>query len=737
MFRIAVAAVAGAAACAAHPYRRSQCSTPDDGSEEIMGKRGDYDASLLGPAARCSGGLIATNVEPFSGSEPHRPGKCSNVHRTKGSARAGSFSLVPVDPNQVIGVLCANIGSRYRYAIGVYDPDADDGGGEIQPIQTQLVNVAVVGGGVGGSAAFAASAAALDRLGPFEGSGPRVVMYRASPSSTTDRSSGVAWFPLNRSVDELKQAHGTENMTQANIEAYIASGNEAYQYWKTTAGLPLDPVAQPYYDYTNYTTGERSGSSFTISGCTTRCGTELGGSLRTIGTNLGGEVHESDAVLVNITEAPGGLYRLEFKSNMVVLARSVVLAVGGDGRRKTPAAFEGAILASSDNTGVHIDVANSLGLKLVGQDLKWGLEFQRINQTYVSERWFATRCIPGSGAAGYDRCRDYNQRTAAYLNQTSGWVQSIDSNVSMCATESGKSWDAAMTYYGATENSCGNRELRPGMIDGKGGFELDEESYCSPDHRMVCAAGTTSGHMVGGTYFAPGATLGHGLISGRISGNSSASRAAAFLTPRQMDEEPPAKKLRAPLLFVSGVWTALVGVAAHVAAALITPPSGLKTALGVSHYLLMTAAAALIWCGASIARVPGEGQDMRQTSTVHYRLGWTTVGLLALQVGGGLLLKVSALWGNRRLARIWSGQLHRFLGTATLVCMAVLYFTAVERPTPLTLYNWRMAAAKASAYAWSISIGLLLICGWTVYIKHLKDAPPNNGRSSSTLKLLL
>ena len=69
--------------------------------------------------------------------------------------------------------------------------------------------------------------------------------------------------------------------------------------------------------------------------------------------------------------------------------------------------------------------------------------------------------------------------------------------------------------------------------------------------------------------------------------------------------------------------------------------------------------------------------------------------------------------------------------------MAVLYFTAVERPTPLTLYNWRMAAAKASAYAWSILIGIVLICGWSVYIKHLIDASPNNGRSNSAFKLLL
>ena len=110
----------------------------------------------------------------------------------------------------------------------------------------------------------------------------------------------------------------------------------------------------------------------------------------------------------------------------------------------------------------------------------------------------------------------------------------VDANFDDCDTDA-KGWRQVVTSaYNASglsiplfEGNCGDARFLKGVIDCKGGFEVDE-NFSNPQFPRLYASGTTGAHWTGDTYIGPGATIGLGMYSGRRISQTAIARARSL-----------------------------------------------------------------------------------------------------------------------------------------------------------------------------------------------------------------
>ena len=690
----------------AHPSSWEGC-VPTDASETVMYAEGQRDCSLIGPNARCGGGIIAENVVQFAGSEAHRHELCGeNTWRTKRSRVIGSLvgKITAADPTRPIRLICHNIGwSKWKYIEYYEGSDPSACSTDPDPMASDTLDVAIVGGGLGGSAAYAST-----QLHAAEaGRSVSVKMYAAASSATTDSSSGVVWFPLHRNASELEQA--APEAPPGAMAKYSVDGKVSHSWW-TSHGLQLTAATYPgtadlYWDYGVFSE-PKNGGAFSLTGCTPGiCGMQINNATRHLGSTSAPDFN-TNAVLIEVRRHNQELYRLDFETDLgsafSVLARAVVLATGGNGQQLI--SDPDRVLANPENTGVHLDIADEFNLTRVGETLQWGLEFQKMynptsSQYEVQARWFAVACAPAN-VSNYSRCEDYNRRVNSYGPEPQPWYASV-SSTGNCTHVGEDKWTSLMALYGVDQYPCDLMEVAPGVIDGKAGFKIGND-MCSTEEPRICAAGTTASHLTGSMYAAPGGTLGWALHSGRIAGETAESRAYAARLAAQSSGGREYKANPAPIFFVAGSWTILVGIVLHIV------PS-----LKQWHYYVMPVGVLLIGLGVLYAARKEDGRSMRDANRLHVRVGYATIIMLLLQVGWGTELKLmdagyfAQCSGVRRL----SGTAHRIFGSITLGLVAYLNVSATTQAkrTALGLYDWHRTASEVAGIIFAVVSGIIIL----------------------------
>lgn len=637
----------------------------------------------------CSGGILLRGGT-FSGASNHYG--CANVVHYE--ANFGT-RIVTSQAGGVVEVVCAQYGSAWEYASSTGQNELEGDGAPA----ADVVDVFVVGSGMGG---HAASAAALS-------ANPGGVVKMLSPgSSTTQRSSGVVWFPMNHTVNELMEAFGADAVDAPHLAHYVATGKESYAFWKTPLNLTAYPSFAGYnssQDYTNYAAGPKSNNSFYFYNCTDPavqfCGAATLSQIKKHFSLASREVTGRNVTAISASRIG---YRVETKKldgtdAQTTLARTVIFASGGSAYYDGVHAAE-HILAGAENAGIHLRTAAALNMKVVGDGLNWGLEFAAPTGGEWTANWFSFGCGPDI-SNNYEPCSDYNIRVSAYPapsveHPAKHWP--VDAGRTACKPSSSFAWWRDFfkrRYYGGVDpvlvdsNGCQNSRYAAGVIDGKRGFEVNVGTMESPQQPGIYAAGTTAAYVLGNTYFAPGATLGWALHSGRLAGNAAALQAA---DKKAKEEQSVLKKVTVKLkkstkitLFRVGAWILLVAVGAHVDSRVALVFSWTKAAnwARIAHYLLAPiGAAVLLWPAIAAWAQPKDDRIMRNSDSakfkVHRSLGYVVVVFLFLQVAMGIYAR--RLNQQKRSSAVL-GVAHRVSGWFILAAAAVLYYTSKDAAT--------------------------------------------------------
>lgn len=702
-FGTAFVLITGVALSAAWPRLYPACF-PASLREKFMGSRGEYDAAIMGSKrpdgkyeVKCGNAGIIVQNGWFEGAEPHGP--CEDAHRY--SQNVGTVLVSPVRSSKAVSIVCAhNDWSKWKAA-------SSGGRTAFAESESDIVDVLVIGGGLGGvAAAYAAKKAGASS----------VTIMQAAAASTTSMSTGVVWFPKAHAAAELAEAYGYGSSNASHIAAYVAGAGAAYSYWKTPLDLnvyePI-PAIGTSFDYTSYSTGEKRGHSYQAAACagaTDSCGSVtlqllISASAPTI---LTGRAYKVDLGANNVlavsydvnggTEAAGDPPSVAADSK-IAFARTVIFAVGGSGRYETTFAAD-RILALPENTGIHLKVASDLGLPTSAAGSQWHLEFQRINAV-VSPRWFAQICVPQT-LIPYDVCENYNERSGKYYpDDKTVWYPTAevleDCSGPGAATSSEEWWAQFFDIIGASEapGSCGaGKEVSAGIIDGKTGFLIETDTMASVANPQIFGAGTTVAHVLGNTYFSPGSTLGWALYSGRIAGNASAVRAANLKNVPKV--KPTLRKIGLIVAFAVGSWLILIGILTHMI-----------SAIKWLHYVIMPVAAFTLAFAATVARSreteAGADRPMEAAYKPHVTIGWITVVWLVVQTTWGVLLKTGS-WTNV------GGFLHRVSGWLILILVAWQYMTARHG---LKFYDVDRSSVTMASAAFSAVALILLV--WGIY----------------------
>ena len=516
-------------------------------------------------------------------------------------------------------------------------------------------------------------------------------------SSTTERSSGVAWWPnkAKHTADMLMEAAGARpsnvagfvGANESRIGAYVESAAGSFAFWERTLGLsPWPSTANPAWDYTQYTSGGVSGQSFHLPGTYTDCG--LPGQVA-CGAKLVARLAEmaaptTDVVLDRVASASfssDGRIRAQLDSGKALFAGVLVVATGG------LAVFEGRSprLASDENDG---NLSHSLRADLrldapTGLSPAWHLEFEEVGGQQARPRWFGLAC----GAGGeYDLCRDYSSRAQILsLGFDGSTAANDDTTKGGCSTKSGRFWrrfmlDAykkalsnanAEDVYASAQGQCGDTTLSAGVIDTKGSFSLTER-FASVSDIRVFASGTAAARFTGDAYFAPGATIGLALHTGYVVAQDIPA-AIRRSRPRQAAE---LKSAWAPAMFIAATWILGAGVVAHV------------FEFGTAHYCLMTLGSAIAVAAVLVAV---SSQTRTKQGSGHAHVGHVVIfQIVANSVAGALMVGGVVKKDNTRLR-----MLHRASGVVVVLLLAGQHFSGASN---LGAYhsvtgNWEVAAA--------------------------------------------
>ena len=314
-----------------------------------------------------------------------------------------------------------------------------------------------------------------------------------------------------------------------------------------------------------------------------------------------------------------------------VVAPVLVIASGGGG---TVHQNERPVLARGNN-GFASSVQMQLDLTPT-ESCFYHLEFSSQDDSNFQARWFALdACVPtqndnvnfmASAQPGYDLCYDYSRRSQVLASMRNGFTatNTIKGDYN-CSTEHGKFWYDLMKTYKADYNSCPNNlKLRAGIIDSKTGFKVDSH-YESIDMPRLFASGTSAAAFTKDAYFAPGATLGLGLVTGYEISKIIPQRLKEY---RQAQEGAPndlsSRECAAPILFISAVWVYAFGIAVHY----------WSKSHGKIHYWAMATGTLLVTAGVIMARDCGKGY-VKSKGTLngdyHYYAGYMLLGILWAQ----------------------------------------------------------------------------------------------------------
>jgi len=664
----------------------------------------------------------------FSGADSH--GRCGTVRRYRSAFGVRSVEALSGGGN-LLEVVCAAAGGPWRYA-------SSSGVSEfVVPPSAREVDVLVVGSGMGGIGAATAAVRA----------GPALSVLVVTPGpSTTARSSGVVWFPLNHTVAELQEPYGGEDADPDHLAAYVRTGRESYAYWTRVLSLGPYPIASdPVPDYHTYRSGPKKNNSFFASACrdSDACGAATLRALR--------DDFSLDTLSGNVTSvsaARDGAFYARVASTgsgfLTVHARTIIFACGGSGH--ADGMYNASqILAGPENQGVHLSAAASLGLRSAGTGFNWGLEFAKNASGVWKENWFNFGCGP-AGVWGYQPCHDYNRRVSAYNGTTDAYpvtFLNVSASAQECSSSSSFGWWRTFfrtRYYNGTDPvaaspySCGpgTTHTAAGIIDGRRGFPIAPETMQSTVMKGVYAAGTSAAHVLGNTYYGPGATLGWALHSGRLAGIAAVARAgeqrrgeSVELSTRNDPVHRHPWKIRA---FRWGAWLLLAGVVAHVAMRALKRPW-----LFWIHFVLAPVAAVLLVTTALLsASEPRDERPMktsaRKEHRVHRMLGYVMVLVLMLQVLLGALRRVFPT--GRAL-----GWVHRITGYVILVCVSVLYYTS---RSVATLYDDAVSPQmhSAQAVAYSCCAAATVLAGVLLAVKEWFDTLKNGDDDTSESLIL-
>ena len=640
-----------------------------------MGATRVYTPSLFVPAAdgqsavvTCDGGAIvetSTSLSAF-GYANHR---C-------GSLQLADFSPPPATVATTTSMLCIRgNGAPWRYAtwapsVGIFDRYAATSTTCAAP---PSVSTVTIGYGVGALASFASIAAHC------EPASTHVLLY-TSAASTTSRSTGVAWWPLNGSAAPLMAAPGVDSNFLSTYASTAAAEISGFSLNWTVWPSPSNPVPPYRSNLTDF------GFSHQLSDCGDGCGSSL---LDALHARANASAASNQCALFvcigTVTDVlASGSTHLVVSDNATFLSSAVVFGTGGTGHLLN----ETHVLANADNDGIHYRVADSLDLQKSAANLSWHLEFEYPGlYSRWSERWFPlTACHPD--VTPYDSCADYSTRSL----QLAAHGTNIDAvNVSDSSICDGTWWD---DYFRETANlslyslPCPPQSvLAPGVIDRKDGFLINHTTMASITAPSLFAAGTASASLLGNTYYAPGATIGWGLYSGRIAGRS----AATITTPAV-----PATRLEAStplLLFVAAVCAMILGVTAHI------------VNFGKTHYVLMWLTVILVWTAAIMAAT---ATPRRQPAGKTHRLtGWATATLIT----------VTAILGSLRAAYRphfnLTGYLHRMISILTLFVTTVHLLLITDEfsggPDATMLYSEDFETFAAGAALLTFALGVWAI----------------------------
>lgn len=691
-----------AAAVVGWPSMLPQCF-PTSLSTRFMGQTGTVKHSAVAPGASpsswtvtCAHGVLIRGGT-FSGAKLH--GACDGVRLYSSDFGTRTVTLLP--GHTVVEMICAHLNTAsWTYASSTRRNELDTGSAKLE------ADVLVVGSGLGGHAASTAV--------KVYGKGAATHVMVSPGTSTTAKSTGVLWFPLNHTYAELEEAVGFNETNRKHVEAYLRLGNESHAFWDNL--LDLQPYPAP--DYTQYSTGAKFGNTFQPAACGTLSPNGTCGAATLLSLNQEQSLTFESGTVTGLELTRSG-FRVLLANTTAKLVRAVIFANGGSGRFNGFAADR--ILAEPENTGVHLAVAGELGLSVnSNRNLSWGLEFEQAGpQLAWEERWFSFGCAP-AGVVGYAKCGDYNARTLSWPDHTPRNATVV--NVSECSALSASYayWESAYTVFlnatpsviDAARCSAPGFRLATGMIDGKDGFVTDPETMAA-NLSGIYAAGTAGSYGLGNTYFGPGATLGWALHSGRLAGKAAAEHVAAMkLLDDDADKAVKAKGKRPVIIrsFRWGVWLLFVAVTFHVAftAALSVDARTMERwtrFLGYAHYVLApTAAAVVLWAAWRAYGQKKEDRLMLQIdskkSKAHASLGRVLAWLLVLQVVMGITALVLNRCKKRSVVFAWA---HRLLGWYVLIAVAGLYWTSIEAAG---LHDDGVSKAEhdgqAMAYSWAV-----------------------------------
>ena len=579
-----------------------------------------------------------------------------------------------------VSVVCARFGKIWRHASWSSSEGTYDVFGGIN----KSVDFLVVGGGVGGWAAAAALRGESD-----------VALVRPPYYSTTERSSGVMWFPSpeKHTPEVLRNATGTSQVDDI-LTKYAQSGEQDRQYWDDLIGLrPWPSAADPVGDYM----GVSRNRSFVLSECppNTFCGIPTVTKLQSVSN---AEVVEG--VAVSVKSMPDR--RLEVKLETLlgrIVTRYLVVATGGGGYHQNQTTYPGEVtLAEPANTGFQLNVATALNLTTVGHNAYYHLEWEKPGNGSWKARWFPEDlCKPNSSCvnASYSLCSDYSKRAQNYITGvTECSPVAVNASFNQSCTSAEEWWRKMVSI---NESKSCTAMLRPGIIDGKVGFKLGPD-FCSSEDERICASGTTAAAFSHNAYFAPGATIGLAMSTGR-------SVATALSTRNRERQEQSAvaqvyRDTLAPTLFLIGLWVVFVGVLCKSASRGL----GLER-LQYGHYVLMPLGAAVVTAGVFVAATQPR-KVMRDYSKPHVVVGYITVVLMWIQVLAGIF--VQSQYTPKR------GRLHRVSGSILLGMMAYLYIGATVPPTPLERYDpaYTEPLLQISGIVWALVLGGVVCTGF-------------------------
>lgn len=673
----------------AHPnlyHSRSKQCFPRAASEKIMGSTGVYNANIVAADNRllCNNVLVQTtqalDLNPLDSCETYWSKTAKNT------VLPATYHVVCIE----------NFGDVWQYASasnGVRFNTFDDSS-TVDVLQA--TSTLIVGAGAGGWAA----AAAIRKQNP-----DLDITVVSAGGSTTEKSTGVVWFPDNtqHTAAMLKQATGGSNISTEWLEEYIDEGSQSYAYWNTE--LKLTPYAIPTHpndhaaDYTLYNNATtKIARSFTYADFHSSNATSTGGAFL---------ISKLRAIAAPVTEVAGTLLTVKNLSatvqttrsngtpqNVTYLYRSIVLATGGNGHSWPE--YKDVVLAVPTNTAVHITVAHAHNISLTQQHF-WHLEFDN-GHTSWTERWFAfDNCA--ADVPQYAQCDDYSSRAqsliAAHHNTTQRSFQTAMTTIGTCPNTSTYAYWSRLAPLPQEITPCAHRcsecLVRNGIIDGKISFANMSRTFRAQQHPFFLS-GTAAAAGSRDAYFAPGATIGFALHTGRLIATDSifAPQTAPFITSP------------APTLYVTGAWILLAGIAVKAVAALLNDKNSFKVVLHNIHYITQPAATGII-----TAAVASSHGNMKNVNSTHYYIGYTTLAALWILVAANPSF-IATNWGNA----------HAAAGIIVSGFVAYLYISAFNHPSALYLYGTNYS--QTPALVWT---AILAILAATITLRRTKTNP--------------